>query len=815
MRVRSTTIRAAVAVLAWFLVMKSACAAAALGVSPVAAVDSKGDRARRSVELSRLEKPPVIDGVLDEPEWRNAAVFRDFYQVRPGDNAKASRQTEVYLACDAHNLYIGIRAEDDPGKVRATVAKRDSVFGDDHVRIYLDTYDDKRRAYLLIFNPLGIQQDGILVEGSDPDYSVDVVMHSKGQLTPDGYTIEAAIPFGSLRYHFGRGKAWGIHIVRRIRHLNDEEDSWMPLVRGETAFLAQEGRLTGLEKISTDRALEIAPSITLSETGKRVRAAQAAGPGSPAGAVDRFVNPPIEPTPGLTMKLSLASNVTLDAAINPDFAQIEADQPVVTANQRFPIFFEEKRPFFLEGIDIFQTPLKAVHTRAIIAPDLALKLSGKRGRDSFGALLASDSGPGTFSEEERGDPALLPSIARFVDKNATIGILRLKHDIGSQSTLGLIATSYDFVDRHGRLLGVDGRINLDAHDVIVFQALGTAAHRVFFDPDAGASVYRSGYGFGYFAQYQRSGRHFNFSLSGVGRTKDYVADVGFTSRTDTNAWDLLLRYDSEPRPESRLVSWSVTSATRAQFDWRGRMQYSFQSWRSLLNFQHQTYIKTDIYTDYARLFEEEFGPRRTAQQPGAFAGGPERRTVWKGFTLEAGTAPSKAFSATLSVDHSWDAFDYDLGALPRFPRVSPAALADPAAGLDPGPGFTEDLAASFNWQPADTFRLMLSYTRSFLRRNDTHRVAFDQDLYSLQSTYHFTRFTFARARADYDTLEARIRGQLLCGWEPVPGTAVYIGYDDDVNRNGYSPFTGSYEPGLRRNSRTFFVKVSYLFRLAI
>src|SRR6267378_2121685 len=121
---------------------------------------------------------------------------------------------------------------------------------------------------------------------------------------------------------------------------------------------------------------------------------------------------------GLTMKYGLTPTVTLDLALNPDFAQVEADQTVVTTNQRFPIFFEEKRPFFLEGVDIFQTPLQSVHTRAVVDPDVALKLTGKRGRNTFGILLASDNAPGNFSEEERTDPFVLPAIKRFLDKNA-------------------------------------------------------------------------------------------------------------------------------------------------------------------------------------------------------------------------------------------------------------------------------------------------------------------------------------------------------------------------------------------------------------
>src|SRR5262249_27231326 len=154
------------------------------------------------------------------------------------------------------------------------------------------------------------------------------------------------------------------------------------------------------------RTLELIPSLTVSETGKRAPAL----PPAPAGILapldpGRVVNQPIQLDPGLTMKFNLTPTITLDAALNPDFAQVEADQTVVTANQRFPIFFEEKRPFFFEGINLFQTPLQAVHTRTIVDPDYALKLTGRRGRNNFGFLFASDNAPGNFSEDERNDPA--------------------------------------------------------------------------------------------------------------------------------------------------------------------------------------------------------------------------------------------------------------------------------------------------------------------------------------------------------------------------------------------------------------------------
>jgi hypothetical protein len=768
----------------------------------------------RVVRLGHFERAPQIDGRLDEEVWQRSAVLKDFYQIQPGDNTQPSYPTEVLLGCDERFLYLGIKARDEAERVRATLAKRDEVLGDDHVRVYLDTFNDKRRAYVLVFNALGVQQDGIFTEGSEPDYSVDLVMESKGVLTADGYTIEVAIPFRSLRYETGGGKSWGIQVVRKIRRFNDEEDSWLPLVRGKSGFLSQAGQLTGLEAITTERDLEIIPSLTVSETGRRARAFSIASLQADPALLDpgRFLNRPVELSPGLTLKFGITPNVTLDLAVNPDFAQVEADQPVVTANQRFPLFFAEKRPFFLEGIDIFQTPLRAVHTRTIVDPDWALKLSGKRGRNTFGLLMASDKAPGNFSEEERTDPALRPSIERFLDKNASIGILRLKRDFGKESNLGFLATSYDFLEKHNHLFGVDGRLSMNSHTVLTFQALCLTSRQFFYDPETDRNLYRTGNGFGYYAQVQKTGRHLNLTLSGLGRTRDYLAAAGFTNRSDTNAWDLLVRYDSEPKEKGSLVYWSQTSASHAQFDWRGRMQYSYESSRTLFNFKRQTYLKIDLYRDYARVFEEEYGAKRSATRAGAFLGAPERSTLWQGFTVEAASAPSKKYSATFVIDYSWNAFDYDLGAGPRFPRVSPAALANPDAPFDPGQGFTSDLNASFAWQPTDAFRTLFTYTKSYLKRNDSKRVAFDQNLYSLQSTYYFTRFTFARARFAYDSIYANLRGQFLLGWTPSPGTSFYAGYNDDVNRNGYSPFTGLYEPGLRRNRRTFFIKMSYLLR---
>jgi hypothetical protein len=356
------------------------------------------------VRIPRFETAPVINGNLDEEQWKSAATLRDFYQTQPGDNIAPSKPTEVYIGYDARFLYIAFKAFDEPDKIRATIAKRDGIFEDDNVGFFLDTFNDQRKAYEILLNPHGIQADAIYTDNNE-DFSFDLVMESKGIITTDGYTVEVAIPFKSLRYEAGKGKNWGVHFFRRIKRFNNELDSWMPLSRDISGTLIQAGKITGLENISTERTLEIIPSLTISETGKRVRSfpPQPFPATAPTSFPERFVNKPLEADFGLTAKFGLMPTVTLDFAYNPDFAQVEADQTVVTANQRFPIFFSEKRPFFLEGREIFETTSNVIHTRAIVDPDYAVKLTGKRGRNTFGVLYASDNAPGNYTEDERGE----------------------------------------------------------------------------------------------------------------------------------------------------------------------------------------------------------------------------------------------------------------------------------------------------------------------------------------------------------------------------------------------------------------------------
>jgi hypothetical protein len=767
------------------------------------------------VRLAKVEQPPVIDGKLDEEMWKSAALFKDFYQVQPGDNIAPSQKTEVRMAYDSKTLYIAFRAYDEVGKVRATVPKRDEAYVDDNVQVFLDTLDDKRKAYEFIFNPYGVQADAIFTEGSGEDFSVDIVMESKGLIDNEGYTVEIAIPFKSLRYVAGKDKVWGVNFYRRVHRLDREYNSWMPISRDKAGLLSQFGQITGLEGISTERTFEVIPSLTLSESGSLFRTlSQAAISNNPAlRDFGRMVNQPVRSDLGVSLKFGITPTITLDATVNPDFAQVEADAPVVTANQRFPIYFSEKRPFFLEGIDIFQTPIQAVHTRAIVDPDYAVKLTGKQGRNTFGLLLASDNAPGNYSEEERNDPDTLPDIQKFLDKNAYIGVLRYKRDIGKESNVGIIATSYDFIEKHNRLGGVDGRFRLDKQTTFSFQALGTSTRNYFHDVSEDTSVYRTGNAFAYSWNLDKTGRNFGYQLSGEGKTRDYRADVGFFGRTNSNFNNLFMRYSSDPRPKAKFISWRAFTFNGIGYDWQGRTNSVEHGDNISFTFAKQIFFNVGYNDFYERVFEEEFGARRTATRQGAFFGEDSERSLhgrslFSNFNMN----PSKKYSIGLFAGHRWNIFDFDFGAGPKYPRVSPAALLDPNAPLDPGAANTFDVGASFSFQPTNALKTSLDYNRNRYRRNDTGRTVFIANIYSSLTTYQFTRFMFAKARVDYDSLSSSVRGQYLFGWAPNPGTAFYVGYNDTLNYNGYNQFTGHQELGFRRQGRTFFLKTSYLFR---
>jgi hypothetical protein len=817
----------------------------------------------RPIKIPKIETPPTIDGKPDEEIWKQAAVFKDFYQTSPGDNTEASKPTEVMVMYDEKNFYIAFKCWDEKDKIRATIAKRDEIFGEDNVRMWLDTYNDQRRAYVIGFNPLGIQQDGIYTEGQGADFSVDIVMESKGVIEDWGWSVEVKIPFKSLRYTAGKGKMWGFNAARNIDRFNDEFDQWLPDDRNISGFLVKHGKIMGLDEIKTERTLEIVPSVTLSETGNRKRTIPNSG-FSPIGAYDpvlnpngirdpgKFTNDPLKQDIGVNIKYTITPNVTLDAAINPDYAEIEADAPVVTANQRFPIFFEEKRPFFLEGKEIFQSPLQPFYSRTIVDPDFAAKLTGKIGKTSFGFLGASDNAPGNYSDEDRTglaickeqqltNPTKVCPLEEFLDKNAFFSVLRVKRDFGKNNNIGFFSTARVFPQNRNFTGGFDGTFKLDDKTVMTFQALGTHSRKYFYDSFKDQNEYKTGNGVGYYWSLDYTTDRFGYFLEALGRSPNYRADSGFTRRVNNNSFFGATRFSTKSDAKAKIIRINSNQFARYNFDWKGRFQNGFVGANINMQLQGNTFLYFESGVMREFIYEDEFGAdRRGANPNGAFFGAPIRKATQPYFSFNLNKTFSKRFTAYGFVGSIFNAFDFDFGGGGKYLRVSPAYKtylsspayqnylqelaiwqanpvgprpeAPPEPGLDPGAGWQFDAQVGFEYKPIDSLRMSLDYTKSRLTRNDNGETAFDTNIFSLRSTYQFSRFVFTRLRLDYDTLQRHVGGQFLFGWNPNPGTAFYVGYNDNFNYNGFSPITGQLEPRFERNSRTFFIRASYLFR---
>jgi hypothetical protein len=463
-----------------------------------------GRAGKLAVQVPRVEAAAVVDGKLEEGVWGEAAVLTGFSQFSPTDGLPAADSTHVLVWYSPTAIHFGIRAFEAHGSVHATLADRDRIAADDHVQILLNTFDDGRQASVFAVNPYGVQSDGALVEtGSTSgngfnnavvkreaaDLSPDFVFESKGRLTEYGYEVEVRIPFKSLRFQPKREQSWGINIVRQVQH-SGREDSWTPAKRASASFLAQSGRLVGLTDLRRGMVLDFTPSLTSRTTG---------GPGS--GGWEYAGG---SPELGGTVRWGLTNNLTLNGTANPDFSQVESDAQEFAFDPRNELFFSEKRPFFLDGIEQFTTPSSLIYTRRIIQPVAAAKLTGKAFGTNLALLSAVDDRLGSATGHD----------------NPVYNLLRIQRDIGSQSRLGLVYTDKIDGQNYNRVAGVDSRLVFG--DVYSAQ-LQVAGSRTRSNGATETAPLWS-------ARLARTGRTLGARYSFAGIADDFRAQSGFISR---------------------------------------------------------------------------------------------------------------------------------------------------------------------------------------------------------------------------------------------------------------------------------------------
>jgi hypothetical protein len=394
------------------------------------------------IAVHRVSAPITVDGDLSDPGWRDAAKIDRFWETTPGDNVPPRVETIAYVAYDEKYLFIGIDCRDpEPSKIRAPYVDRDQIIGtDDNVAVFLDTRNDRKSAVELRVNPRGIQgdaswNDATFTEDFSPDYFYDTA----AKITSAGWTAEYRIPFSSLRYPKRDSQTWGIQVWRNYPRDFRYFIHSNPIPRGSNCGLCHIRTITGLTGLPEGGHLVVAPYAT---------ATQNARPESGLGS--DLKNDSAEGDGGLDAKWTPGPNHAIDATLNPDFSQVEADVAQIAVNQRFALFFPEKRPFFLEGVDLLETPIQAVYTRTITSPRWGLRSTGKLGESAYTLLVTEDRGGGLV---------ILPgpdfSLFAPQDFRSVVAIGRVRRDFGN-SFAGLLVTDREVRGGgHNRVLGPD------------------------------------------------------------------------------------------------------------------------------------------------------------------------------------------------------------------------------------------------------------------------------------------------------------------------------------------------------------------------
>ncbi len=407
--------------------------------------------------VERAASEIAVDGVLDEAAWQKAAKIELRYETRPGENTPPTVTTEAFVTYDAGQIYVAFRAHDpNPSAIRAHVSDRDSAFNDDFVGIVLDTFNDERRAFEFFVNPLGVQMDLFMddVNGNE-DASWDAIWNAAGRINEDGYTVEIAVPFSSLRFPRTEGEqTWSIDVLRFYPRSQRARISDHPLDRNISCYLCQNSKMAGFSGITPGRNIELAPTVTAARTDQRQEFPS--GPLNEGGVKSEL---------GLTAKWGVTPNLTLNAALNPDFSQVEADAAQLDVNTQFALFFPEKRPFFLEGADFFSTPFNAVFTRNVADPSWGAKLTGKEGKNAIGVFAARDERTNLLF------PGSNSSSSAALGFQTTDAVLRYRRDFGSSSALGVLYTGRQGDGYRNHLAGIDGLYRMTDSDRVRLQFL--------------------------------------------------------------------------------------------------------------------------------------------------------------------------------------------------------------------------------------------------------------------------------------------------------------------------------------------------------
>lgn len=731
---------------------------------------------RKNLSVPKLTQAPTLEDFEDmRPNDRMSAQMAradGFVQRDPSDGKPATQRTEVYLGYDDKALYAVFLAFDSqPQKIRARLSRRDDIWEDDTVEIWLDTFDDQRRAYQFACNPLGVQWDGTYSEGSGWDPSFDSLWYSRGKLTAQGYIVWMAIPFRTLRFRPAQQQDWGLILGRTI--VREDESTFVPFVSARTAgYLTQEAKIRGLRNISPGRNMQFIPYVSF-------RSSRSMDLRDTTTHAYNFENHTLAPATGLDAKFILKDSLVLDATVNPDFSQVESDEPQATVNNRFELWYPERRPFFLENANYFETPLNLVFTRRIADPTYGLRLSGKTGPYSLGFLFADDASPG---KTVPGADPLAGSIARF-------GVARVSRDIGGGSGVGLLYTDREYENDHNRVGGLDAHVRFDGNWAASAQAVGSDTRNQDGSSQTGPA---------YTVRVDRSGRQLRLSTRYNYISPDFVSEPGFITRTDIGRFDQSVTYRF--RPEGRhLVEWGPSLSYSRSSDHDGvTLEERFASTLGL-GFKGNTWLNA-----YATRAQETLRPVDFDTLIG------NRTYDYESIGLNGQYGMSDKASVFASY-----------GRNTRIDYVTPNGVAPSLAN-------GEGANLSITLRPLSALKIDNDYSFSRTWQLDGGATLFSTQIVRSKWNWQFSRELSVRVIGGYNAVFAN---PLLTSLQPTrnlnfdfllsyvlhPGTALHFGYNSDLQN--LDPALRAYPDGsLMRthgyinDGRQIFVKLSYLLR---
>ena len=730
--------------------------AISVGSADVTSVAIGALAGRPTVRVEIVGEPPLVDGRLDDMAWRGAAKLTSFVQEQPIEGARATEETEIYIAYDSRNIYFGIYAHySDPSLIRANRVERDRTWRDDTVTVFFDPFLDQQRGFAFSVNGYGVQGDSLMGgggggggggfgggrggPGGPGDSSWDALFSSAGTLVEDGWTAEMAIPFKSLRYpkqaETGTHR-WGFQIQRQIGG-KDETVVWAPTSRGVMGFLSQMGVLEGMSDLSTSRNLELLPTVTAIQS----QSLDGTGDYGRSGVQEA----------GVSVKYGITSNLTLDFAANPDFSQIESDRPQIDVNQRFPLFFSEQRPFFLEGQEVFNLagPLNLVHTRTLIDPQFGAKLTGKVGKMTMGFLAANDEGPGKLDDPS--DPAF--------GHTATFAIARIRYDFRSESSIGLIVTDREFVDQYSRVGGVDGQFRIGNNQRAGFRIV-TSRHRDSAGVELSGDVVDGGY--------RLEGRNLSYSASYFSISPGFRTDTGFIQRVDQRRASGNVSY--RWWPESWIRSFGPRLSYERNYTFAGTLQDRQIGTGGNFNFARNISFNLNYNRDMERFLGVNFEKTRY------------------GFGGVVGTSQFFSFGGFFN---RGDSIRY---------------VEDPYLGHSSGFNLFTTL------RPFSRLQSDFNVTTTGFTDVRTNTQVFDVKIFRSLVTYQLTERLLVRSILEHNTFDRTLGANLLVTYRVNSGTVFFVGYDDRYRDSDKIDPLAYQTTDLRRTNRAVFTKLQILFR---